>query len=83
MNGQIGHGHFFGASAEQRGELLVDAVEALRPRSAAVGLRAEVERVNRGALIVGREQCAVGTERHRSDRGERRPLAGLDRLQRR
>ena len=68
MHGEIGDGDFARARAEQRRELFVDRVEPLRAGRAAVGLRAEVERDDRRALLVGREQRAVGSKRERSDR---------------
>ena len=47
------------------------------PGAPPAGLRAEVERDNRGALVVGREECPVRTKCQRSNRRHRRTLAGL------
>ena len=81
MDDEVGDGDFRRAGAEQGGELFIQRVEALCPGDAAVGLRAEVEREDRGVLVVGGEQRAVGTEGQRSDGRQRRALAGLDDLQ--
>ena len=81
MHGEIGDGDFPRAGAEQGGELFIQCVEALRPGGAAVGLRAEVEREDRGALVVRGEQRAVRTEGQRSNGRQRRALAGLRHLQ--
>ena len=73
MDDEIGHGDFPRAGAEQRGELFIQRVEALGAGCAAAGLRAEVEREDRGALGVGGEQRAVRSERERSDGRQRGP----------
>ena len=83
MHGEIGNDDFARARAQERRELLIDRVEALRAGRAAVGLRAEIERHDRRALRVGREQGAVGSERERADRAERRAFARARDLHRR
>ena len=77
MHGEIGDGDFARAGAEQGGELFIERVEALGAGGAAVGLRAEVEREDRRALVVGGEERAVRTEGQRSNGRQRRALAGL------
>ena len=74
---QVGDGDLARARAQQRRELFIERVEALGAGGAAAGLRAEVERDNRGVLVVGGEERPVRTERERSDRRHRRTLAGL------
>ena len=62
MHGEIGDDDLARARAQQRRELFVDRIEALRAGRAAVGLRSEIERHDRCALCVGREQSAVGSK---------------------
>ena len=75
MHGEIGNDDFARTGAQERGELLIDRVEALRAGRAAAGLRAKVERHDRRALRIGREQGAVGSKGERADRAERRAFA--------
>ena len=48
-------------------DLLIDARDVFRARGAARGLRAEVEREDRGGLTIGRVEDSVGPECERAD----------------